>query len=270
MHEVVQIRLRESGKVSYFSASSSRPAVGSCVIVQADRGLDYGLVISEPEIILEGEIEEPLRRLVREATPADLNQIEKNKKKIKEVLSICERKIKEHNLPMKLIEAEYSFDRSRIVFHFTAEGRIDFRDLIKDLAAIFKARIELKQIGVRDEARFLGGFGPCGRLLCCSTFLKDFEPVTIKMAKEQNLPLNPSKISGLCGRLMCCLGYEYKCYRDLMKRLPKEGEKIRTKDIKGRVIKVNAIKRTVLIESDGGKQTEIVWSPESRREIKRK
>lgn len=259
MYEVIQVRLREAGKISYFSTGGLRPAIGSYVIVQADRGMEYGMVISDPEIILDAEVEEPLREIAREATPQDLSQIEKNNKKIKEVISTCEEKIKGHNLPMKLIEAEYSFDRSRIVFYFTAEGRIDFRELIKDLAAIFKARIELRQIGVRDEARFLGGFGPCGRTLCCASFLKDFEPVTIKMAKEQNLPLNPTKISGLCGRLMCCLSYEHKCYVKLMKDLPREGERIKTKDIKGKVINVNAIKRTVTVEAEDGRQVVIHW-----------
>jgi len=259
MYEVIQVRLREAGKVSYFATSGLRPPVGSYVIVQADRGLEYGLVVSEPEIILDAEIEEPLRTIIREATSQDLSQIEKNNKKIKEVIATCEQKIKEHNLEMKLIEAEYSFDRSRIVFYFTAEGRVDFRELIKDLAAIFKARIELRQIGVRDEARFLGGFGPCGRTLCCASFLKDFEPVTIKMAKEQNLPLNPTKISGLCGRLMCCLSYEYTCYKELMKDLPREGERIKTKDIKGKVINVNALNRTVTVETEDGGQVVIDW-----------
>ena len=259
MYEVIQVRLREAGKVSYFAAAGLRPAIGSYVIVQADRGLEYGLVISEPEIVLDAEIEEPLREVVREATPQDLSQIEKNNKKINDVIASCEQKIKEHNLPMKLIQAEYSFDRSRVVFYFTAEGRIDFRELIKDLAAIFKARIELRQIGVRDEAKFLGGIGPCGRALCCASFLKDFEPVTIKMAKEQNLPLNPTKISGLCGRLMCCLSYEHQCYRELMKDLPNEGERIKTKDIKGKVVTVNALKRTVVIETEDGRQVEILW-----------
>jgi len=270
MYEVIQVRLRESGKMSYFSISGLRPATGACVIVQADRGLEYGVVVSDPEIVLDAEIKEPLRDVVREATPADLQQIEKNKKKVKDVLATCERKIKEHNLPMKLIDAEYSFDRSRIVFYFTAEGRIDFRELIKDLAAIFKARIELKQIGVRDEARFLGGFGPCGRRLCCAAFLKDFEPVTIKMAKEQNLPLNPTKISGLCGRLMCCLGYEHKCYKELMKGMPREGEKVKIKDVKGKVVNVNAFRRTVTVETDDGKQHELLWEKEPRKEGKKK
>lgn len=259
MYEVIQVRLREAGPISYFSTSGLRPTVGSYVIVQADRGFEYGVVISDPEIILDAEVEEPLRKVIRVATPQDLSQIEKNNKKIKEVMATCEQKIKEHNLSMKLIEAEYSFDRSRIVFYFTAEGRVDFRELIKDLAAIFKARIELRQIGVRDEARLLGGFGPCGRTLCCAMFLKDFEPVTIKMAKEQNLPLNPTKISGLCGRLMCCLSYEYECYKQLMKDLPREGEMIKRKDIKGKIINVNALKKTVTVETEDGRQVEILW-----------
>ncbi|MFH0840324.1 MAG: stage 0 sporulation family protein [Candidatus Omnitrophota bacterium] len=269
MYEVIQVRLREAGKVSYFSTSGLRPVVNSCVIVQADRGLDYGLVVSDPEIILDAEVvEEPLRKIIREATPQDLAQIEKNRKKIKEVIATCEEKIKAHNLPMKLIDAEYSFDRSRVVFYFTAEGRVDFRELIKDLAAILKARIELKQIGVRDEARFLGGFGPCGRALCCASFLKDFDAVTIKMAKDQNLPLNPTKISGLCGRLMCCLSYEHECYKELMKDMPREGERIKTKDVKGKVINVNAIKRTVTIEAEDGRQVEIPWNTISPKERK--
>lgn len=259
MYEVIQVRLREAGKISYFSTAGLRPTIGTYVIVQADRGLEYGLVISDPEIILDAEVEEPLREIIREVTPQDSGQIEKNKKKIKEVIATCEQKIKEHNLMMKLVEAEYSFDRSRVVFYFTAEGRIDFRELIKELASIFKARIELRQIGVRDEARFLGGVGPCGRRLCCASFLKDFEPVTIKMAKEQNLPLNPAKISGLCGRLMCCLSYEHKGYKELMKDLPKEGEKIKTKEVKGKVVTVNALKRTVTVETEDGRQVEIPW-----------
>lgn len=259
MYEVIQVRLREAGKISYFATAGLRPTIGSYVIVEADRGLEYGLVISDPEIILDAEVEEPLREIAREANPQDLSQIEKNKKKIKDVIVTCEQKIREHNLSMKLIEAEYSFDRSRIVFYFTAEERVDFRELIKDLAAIFKARIELRQIGVRDEARFLGGVGPCGRPLCCASFLKDFEPVTIKMAKEQNLPLNPTKISGLCGRLMCCLSYEYECYRELMEDLPKEGERIKTKGVRGKVVNVNALNRKVTVETEDGRQVEILW-----------
>ena len=257
MYEVLQIRLREAGKISYYSTSGMKFTVGEYVIVEADRGLDYGQIISEAEVILDSDIEEPLRKIIRKANPWDMHQIDKNKKKAKEVIETCSKKIQEHKLPMKLIDAEFSFDRSKIVFYFTAEGRIDFRNLVKDLAGICKTRIELKQIGVRDEAKLLGGFGPCGRHLCCATFLKDFEPVTIRMAKEQNLPLNPTKISGLCGRLMCCLGYEYKTYKELMKGLPREGETIKTEKGAGKVLSVNALKRSCVVELQDGKQIEV-------------
>jgi len=257
MYEVIQVRLREAGKATYFSTSGLRPIVGDYVIVEQERGFEYGQVVSEPEIVLDADVEQPLRRIVRIATAGDLHQIDRNKKKAKEIMDTCLKKIQQYKLTMKLIDAEYSFDRSKIIFYFTAEGRIDFRDLVKDLANTFKARIELKQIGVRDEAKMLGGFGPCGRVLCCVRFLKDFEPVTIRMAKEQNLPLNPAKISGLCGRLMCCLGYEYQTYKTLMKGLPKEGEKIKTKDGQGRVVSVNAIKREIVVELENGKQVQI-------------
>jgi len=243
MYEVIQVKLRESGKITYFSTGGMRFRAGDYVIVEADRGLDYGQVLSETEAIMDSDLEEPLRKVIRKANPWDMHQVDKNKKKIREVMDSCSKKIKERKLAMKLIYAEFSFDRSKIVFYFTAEGRIDFRDLVKDLAGVFKTRIELKQIGVRDEAKMLGGLGPCGRALCCATHLKDFEPVTIKMAKEQNLPLNPTKISGLCGRLMCCLGYEYNTYKDLMKGMPHEGETVKTPRGNAKVISINALKR---------------------------
>ncbi|MBN1527050.1 MAG: stage 0 sporulation family protein [Candidatus Omnitrophica bacterium] len=259
MYEVVQVRLREAGKITYYSTSGMKFKTGDHVIVEADRGLDYGQVLSETEVVLDADLEEPLKKIIRKSNPWDLHQIEKNKTKIKEVMTTCSKKIQERKLPMKLVDAEFSFDRSKIVFYFTAEGRIDFRDLVKDLANAFKARIELKQIGVRDEAKMLGGFGPCGRALCCATYLKDFEPVTIKMAKEQNLPLNPTKISGLCGRLMCCLGYEYKTYKDLMKGLPREGETVKTEKGPGKVLSINAIKRSAMVELGDGTQLEVFY-----------
>ena len=206
------------------------------------------------------DLDEPLRKVIRKANPWDMNQVDKNKKKIKEVMESCSRKIKDRKLTMKLIYAEFSFDRSKIVFYFTAEGRVDFRDLVKDLASAFKTRIELKQIGVRDEAKMLGGLGPCGRALCCATHLKDFEPVTIKMAKEQNLPLNPTKISGLCGRLMCCLGYEYSTYKDLMKGMPREGEIVKTPKGNAKVIGINALKRVAMVELEDGSQIEVPYT----------
>jgi cell fate regulator YaaT (PSP1 superfamily) len=265
MHEVVQVRLREAGKISYFSTGGLKFNVGEYVIVEQDRGLEYGQVVSEAEVIIDADIEKPLRKIIRKTNPWDHHQIEKNKKKSRELLQICNRKISEHRLPMKLVEAEYSFDRSKIIFYFTAESRVDFRNLIKDLANLFKARIELKQIGVRDEAKLMGGYGPCGNELCCVKFLKDFEPVTIRMAKDQNLPLNPTKISGRCGRLMCCLNYENQTYRELMKGLPKVGHEIKTDQGKGKVISVSPLKRSVTIEVEDGKHIEIKICPKEHK-----
>ena len=259
MYEVIQIRLREAGKITYFSPNGMKFTIGEYVVVEADRGLDYGQVLSEVEAVLDSDIEEPPKKVIRKTNPWDMHQIDKNKKKIREVMDACSKKIQERKLPMKLIDAEFSFDRSKIIFYFTAEGRVDFRDLVKDLANAFKARIELKQIGVRDEAKILGGLGPCGRALCCATYLKDFEPVTIKMAKEQNLPLNPTKISGLCGRLMCCLGYEHKTYKELMKGLPREGESLKTEKGQGKVISINALKRSVTVELEDGTWFEVKY-----------
>ncbi|MEI6863738.1 MAG: stage 0 sporulation family protein [Candidatus Omnitrophota bacterium] len=257
MREVIQVRLREAGKITYFSTGGTKFKVGDHVIVEADRGMDYGQVLSETEAMMDSDLEEPLKKIVRKANLWDLNQIEKNKKKSREVIETCSKKIHDRKLQMKLIDAEFSFDRSKVIFYFTADGRVDFRDLVKDLANAFKTRIELKQIGVRDEAKILGGLGPCGRALCCATYLKDFEPVTIKMAKEQNLPLNPTKISGLCGRLMCCLGYEYKTYKDLMKGMPKEGEIVKTEKGNAKVISINALKRSVTAELEDGTWIEV-------------
>ena len=230
-------------------AATTRIVVACVVLIFAIGAIPF---LSGTEALLDSDIDEPLKKVMRKANPWDMHQIEKNKKKIGEVMDACSKKIQERRLPMKLIDAEFSFDRSKIIFYFTAEGRVDFRDLVKDLANAFKARIELKQIGVRDEAKILGGLGPCGRALCCATYLKDFEPVTIKMAKEQNLPLNPTKISGLCGRLMCCLGYEHKTYKELMKGLPREGEQLKTAKGTGKIVSVNALKRSVTVELEDG------------------
>ena len=257
MREVVQIKLREAGKIFYFSTGGLKFKVGDYVIVEQDRGLEYGQIVSEPEAVAETKIERHPRKIIRKTNPWDHRQIEKNKKKSKELLQICDRKISERRPPMKLVEAEYSFDRSKIIFYFTAEGRIDFRNLVKDLANVFKARIELKQIGVRDEAKLMGGYGPCGKELCCVKFLKDFEPVTIRMAKDQNLPLNPTKISGLCGRLMCCLSYENATYKELIKKLPKIGQEIKTDKGKGKVVSLNPLKKSVIVEIENGKRIEI-------------
>lgn len=260
MQEAIQIRLREEGNILYYYTNNIRSKVGDYVIVEVERGQDYGQVISEPEVILKSNLDKPLKKIIRIATKEDMCRINENKKRIKNAFQTCFKKIQERKLDMKLIDAEYSFDKTKLIFYFTSEGRIDFRELVKDLAHIFKVRIELRQIGVRDEARMLGGFGHCGRPLCCASFLKGFEPVTIRMAKEQNLSLNPSKISGCCGRLMCCLGYEYANYKKYLKGLPKEGDRIKTKEGKGRVISVNALKRKIIVQLEDGKQIELNYN----------
>ncbi|MBN2097617.1 MAG: stage 0 sporulation family protein [Candidatus Omnitrophica bacterium] len=280
MQEVVLVRIREGETIAYFSikdlsaeagiqpvgqpaaqsAELAKVKAGDYVIIEADRGKEYGQVISEAELVPESEIEAPLRKVIRAASRDDLRQIQENKKQTKEAIETCTQKITEHKLEMKLVDAEFSFDRSKFIFYFTAEGRVDFRELVKDLARQFKARIELRQIGVRDEARLFGGYGSCGRMLCCKSFLKDFEPVTVRMAKDQNLPLNPAKISGVCGRLMCCLGYEYQVYKELLKDLPKPGEIVNTKEGKAKVISVNPLKRKVIVEvGEEPRQIEIFY-----------
>ena len=252
--EVVLVQLRAAGEIKHFLTGGLKLEAGEKVIVEADRGLEYGEVVAQIEKIEDASsIERPLRKLIRKANPWDEKQIAKNKAKTKDLINICEQKIKENKLPMKLVDAEYSFDRSKIIFYFTSEGRVDFRDLVKNLASIFRVRIELRQIGVRDEARLLGGFGPCGRQLCCISFLKNFNPVTIRMAKVQNLPLNPSKISGLCGRLMCCLGYESACYKELSRGMPKVGREIKTEHGNGKVLAVNPLKRMVTVDLGEGR-----------------
>ncbi|MFA5144595.1 MAG: stage 0 sporulation family protein [Candidatus Omnitrophota bacterium] len=260
MQGMILVRLRDSGQVHFYNANNLDVKEGDYVIVEHDRGLDYGQIVSPKEGSSPDQAaKEPLKKVLRAAKESDLKQIEDNRSKAKEAFSACVKKIGEHKLDMKLVQAEYSFDRTKIVFYFTANGRIDFRDLVKDLAKIFKARIELRQIGVRDEARLFGGFGPCGRELCCAKFLKDFEPVTIKMAKEEGLPLNPPKISGLCGRLMCCLSFEYETYKLLSKGLPREGERVHTPKGKGKVININVFKRTATVELEDGTQVEISY-----------
>ncbi|MDD5439110.1 MAG: stage 0 sporulation family protein [Candidatus Omnitrophica bacterium] len=260
MQEVVQVRLREAGGLQLFFTNGLKFNVGDYVIVEADRGLDYGQIAGDSEMVLEKDLTgETPRKIIRKTNPWDHSQIEKNKKKAKELMDTCYKRIEAHTIPMKLIESEYSFDRSKIIFYFTAENRIDFRELVKDLANTFRARIELKQIGVRDEARILGGFGPCGRELCCAKFLKDFQSVTIKMAKDQNLSLNPTKISGLCGRLMCCLDYEYTTYRECLKGLPRAGQEVKTDKGKARVISTNPLKRTVTVKTEDGNIVDLVF-----------
>lgn len=262
MEKLLSVRLRDTGQTFLYNSGELEIKEGSYVIVEHDRGMDYGLVICSKCSGTQDKKDaskQPIKKIVRIAREGDLKQIEENRVKSKEAHGTCVKKILEHKLEMKLVQAEYSFDRSKIVFYFTSNGRVDFRELVKDLAKIFKARIELRQIGVRDETKFFGGFGPCGRPLCCATFLKDFEPVTIKMAKEEGLPLNTPKISGICGRLMCCLSYEYETYKLLSKGLPKEGEKITVPQGKGRVVSVSVFKRCATVELEDGTITEIKY-----------
>lgn len=255
MQEVVEVRIRELGRVSYFLTCGITLSISDYCIVEAERGIDYGQVISEVEMI-EGlyNIDEPLKKILRKATQEDLNKIEQNRREINKAMATCQAKIQEHKLDMKLVDGEYSFDQTKLIFYFTAEGRVDFRELVKDLAKDFRARIELRQIGVRDEAKMFGGFGPCGRALCCTLFLKDFGTVSIKMAKEQSLSLNPTKISGVCGRLMCCLSYEHEAYKALSNGLPKTGNKIDTEEGRGKVVCVNPLRRCATIILEDGKQ----------------
>jgi cell fate regulator YaaT (PSP1 superfamily) len=259
MDKTVCVRLRDTGQTFPYHPGDLVVKDGDYVIVEHDRGHDYGQVVSLKQACAPCGEKQPVKKILRLAKAEDIKQIEENRAKSKEAFNTCSKKITEHKLDMKLVQAEYSFDRSKIVFYFTSNGRVDFRELVKDLAKIFKARIELRQIGVRDETRFFGGFGPCGRELCCATFLKDFEPVTIKMAKEEGLPLNTPKISGICGRLMCCLNYEYDNYKVLAKGLPREGERVSVGAVKGKVISVNVFKRSVMVEQEDGTQTEIKY-----------
>lgn len=252
MEKLVLVRLRDSGQSYFYNTGELSVNEGDYVIVEHDRGTDYGQIIPPNNEAPDAKSKEPPKKIIRITNPNDLKQIEDNRKKAEEAFATCIKKIAEHKLDMKLVQSEYSFDRTKIIFYFTANGRVDFRNLVKDLAKIFKARIELRQIGVRDEAKLFGGFGSCGRELCCAKFLKDFEPVTIKMAKEEGLPLNPPKISGLCGRLMCCLYFEYETYKLLSKGMPREGEHIHTQQGKAKVLSVNVFKRAASVQLEDG------------------
>ena len=242
MKSVVGVRFKRASKMYYFDPNGLTLPKGTQVVVETARGVELGEVVIAVREVEEKEIASPLKKVLRIATPADLETAKANLKKEKDAMGICARKIAQHGLDMKLVDAEYTFDGSKIIFYFTAEGRIDFRELVKDLASQFKMRIELRQIGVRDEAKMLGGLGKCGQPICCGTFLGEFHPVSIKMAKEQNLSLNPTKISGLCGRLMCCLKYEQEYYESMRKKLPKVNKEILTPDGVGIVVENNAIK----------------------------
>jgi len=258
MIKVIGVRFRTAGKIYFFDPGKFEIKKGEHVIVETARGIEFGTVVAEPKEVSEDKVIQPLKPVLRIATQKDIEQEASNKEKEREAFKVCLEKIRKHGLEMKLIDAEYTFDNNKVLFYFTADGRIDFRELVKDLAAVFKTRIELRQIGVRDETKILGGIGICGRPLCCHTHLPEFVPVSIKMAKEQNLSLNPTKISGVCGRLMCCLKHEEETYEELNRRLPGVGDFVTTEDgLKGEVHSVNVLRQLVKVVVDVNDEKEI-------------
>ena len=277
MTRVVGIRFQKAGKIYYFDPCGFDLEIGMHAIVETARGVEMGTVLIPPRDVEDEKVIQPLKPVLRIATDEDERIVEKNKEKEKEAFEICKEKIQKHGLEMKLVNAEYTFDNNKLLFYFTAEGRIDFRELVKDLAAVFRTRFELRQIGVRDETKILGGIGICGRPLCCKTYLSDFVPVSIKMAKEQNLSLNPTKISGVCGRLMCCLKNEQDTYEYLNSRLPNVGDTVFAKDgNKGEVQSVSVLRQLVKVIIDNGdekelreyKVDELNFRPKKRKDVK--
>ena len=278
MVKIVGVRFRNAGKVYYFDPKDYKIRVGDHVIVETARGVEYGTVTGKVQEVPEGKVVQPLKPVIRVANAEDDAKAKKNREKEKEAMQICKEKIRKHELEMKLIDAEYTFDNNKVLFYFTADGRIDFRELVKDLASVFRTRIELRQIGVRDETKILGGIGSCGRPLCCSTFLSEFAPVSIRMAKEQNLSLNPTKISGVCGRLMCCLKNEEETYEYLNSKLPGIGDTVTTATgLKGEVASVNVLRQKVkiLVDVDDEKElqeydvSELKFKPRKQKEKKK-
>lgn len=271
MVKVVGIRFRNAGKIYYFGPGKLQLKAGMHSIVETARGVEMGTVMTDPREVSEESVVQPLKPVIRIATEQDEKQAEKNRQKEKEAFKICLEKIAKHKLDMKLVEAEYTFDNNKLLFYFTADGRIDFRELVKDLAAVFKTRIELRQIGVRDETKILGGIGICGRPLCCHTYLSEFAPVSIKMAKEQNLSLNPTKISGVCGRLMCCLKNEQETYEYLNRKLPGVGDIVTLPDgMKGEVSGVNVLRQLVKVLVDVNDEKEMRECPVEELKFKPK
>lgn len=261
MATVIGVRFRNAGKLYYFDPEKLWPTAGDGVIVETARGQEFGEVVTGVKEVADESITPPLRRVVRVATPEDVKHHQENEQREKEALSVCQSKVEEHKLQMKLVGCEYTFDNSKLLFYFTSDKRVDFRLLVKDLAGIFRTRIELRQIGVRDEAKMMGGLGLCGRPVCCAQFLGDFQPVSIKMAKEQSLSLNPTKISGVCGRLMCCLKFEEDHYEETRKRMPKLGKDVETPDGFGTVIDMNVLKETLTVRVRKGDTSEVKTYP---------
>ena len=257
MPSVIGVRFRNAGKLYYFDPGQLWPTAGDAVIVETVRGVEYGEAVTGVREVGEDEIAQPLKKVLRIATPEDAQHEKQNRLKERDAMALCQKKVDDHKLQMKLVGCEYTFDNSKILFYFTSDKRVDFRLLVKDLASAFRTRIELRQIGVRDEAKMMGGLGLCGRPVCCAAFLGDFQPVSIKMAKEQNLSLNPTKISGVCGRLMCCLKYEEDHYEATRKRMPRVGRDVLTPDGGGVVIDINVLKETVRVRIPKGDGTEV-------------
>jgi len=258
MAEIIGVRFKSVGKIYYFDPDGQTMSKSQKVIVETARGTECGEIVMPNRQIDDNQCPQPLKKVVRLATEEDLAQIDKNRAKEEQAMKVCAEKIHKHGLDMKLIDVEYTFDNNKILFYFTAEGRVDFRELVKDLASVLKTRIELRQIGVRDEAKMLGGLGICGRPFCCSTFLGEFQPVSIKMAKEQGLSLNPTKISGTCGRLMCCLKYEQHAYEDLLRTTPRQGNYVQTPEGKGTIVEVSLLTgmlKVVLDKNSNGSST---------------
>lgn len=251
MVTVVGVRFKKAGKIYYFDPIDIEISKDDFVIVETARGIEFGQVVVGPKQVLEEDIVSPLKPVIRVATEEDKKQHMENKMKEEETLEICMEKVQKHNLDMNLVDVEYTFDNNKVIFYFTADGRVDFRELVRDLASVFKTRIELRQIGVRDEAKMLGGVGPCGRHLCCATWLGDFEPVSIKMAKDQDLSLNPAKISGICGRLFCCLKYEHDAYVQTLEKMPGIGSVALTPDGEGVVVETNVLLELVKVKING-------------------
>lgn len=258
MTEIIGVRFKRVGKVYYFDPVGLQFAKGQPVVVETARGIELGEIAIPNKTVEDSSVVSPLKPVIRAATPQDLEHLRDNEKKEKEAFDICTQKIEEHKLDMKLVDAEYTFDNNKVLFYFTSEGRVDFRELVKDLASIFRTRIELRQIGVRDEAKMRGGLGICGKPFCCASFLGEFQPVSIKMAKEQSLSLNPTKISGTCGRLMCCLKYEQEAYEDLLAKTPRVGARVETPDFTGIVTEVSLLRGMVKVRPENGGNGELL------------
>jgi cell fate regulator YaaT (PSP1 superfamily) len=270
MPEIVGVRLKRTGKVQYFDSNGILLRPNDAVVVETPRGLEIGRVVIAPEQIAAEELEQPLKPIVRKAEEADLKKMEEWRAKERDCIVKCREYVEKYHLPMKLLGCEYNLDGSRLTFYFSAQGRVDFRELVKELASVFKTKVELRQMGPRDEAKMLGGIGRCGRLLCCTTYLCEFDPVSIKMAKEQDLPLNPMKISGLCGRLLCCLAYESEQYQEMKAKMPEAGQKVMTPLGQGTVVWANPLKETVVVEFETEAMTEFPLSQLTLEEATRK